>query len=174
MRPLLQNRTPAQLLWMIAALNILVSMSFGMLGLRLWRLPQSQQLPHSLLWVSFGVLILSLIGDLIAEQNLRDGISAERWPDKLLDGPRKLFAGPAFSILNVFLLVASCAYVFFSHPHNVGGAWAFLYPALSLTRVISAMRKRPSSSTDRLLTRIEPPKPLHSEHWKTPPHPFTS
>ena len=171
MRTLLQNQTPLQLLWLIAASNIIVSMSFGILEFRSW---QHHHLSDSLLWISFGMLILGVVGDLIAEQALRDGISAEYWPGSLLDGPRKLFAGPAFPVLNVLFLVAGCAYIAFSPARSFGGAWAFLFPGMSLPRIIGYMRRKSPPSTDRLFLQREPPKPLHSEHWKTPPRPFAS
>jgi hypothetical protein len=171
MRTLLQNRTPVQLLWIIAASNVLVAMSLGILGLRSSHLRVSQ-LPHSLIWASLSTFLFGLLWGAVTEQTLRDGITAERWPDSLLGGPRKLIAHPAFTVLNVLFFIAGCGYTAFSHAHNFGGTWAFLYPAMSLTRVINYLRNKPPSSSNDSLGQLNSLKPLQSEHWGDPSRPF--
>jgi len=106
MRPLLQYRTPAQLLWMIGAMNVLVSLGFGVLGVGSRHYPHLH-LPLSVALLSFGAFVLGLIGTLIAESSLKNGIKSERWPDALLDAPRKVVAHPAFSILPSLLIMSS-------------------------------------------------------------------
>ena len=107
MRPLLKYRTPAQLLWMIGAANALVSLSFGVHGVVSRRYPHGQHRPLPTVLFSFGALILGLIGTLIAESSLRNGTKSERWPDALLDAPRKVVAHAAFSILPSLLIMSS-------------------------------------------------------------------
>jgi hypothetical protein len=165
MRPLLQYRTPAQLLWMIGAPNVLVSMSFGLHGLVSRHYPHGQHRPLPTVLFSFGALVLGLIGTLIAESSLRNGIKSERWPDALLDVPRKVVAHPAFSVLPYLLIIASFVDIIYSYSRsgNFSGAWVFLYPAMSLTRVSSALHPRQTNADHR--SRMDPPKPLQSEHW---------
>jgi hypothetical protein len=172
MRPLLKHRTPAQLLWMIGATNVLVSLSFGVLGVGSRHYPHAQRRPLQVALFSFGALVLGLIGTLIAGSNLRNSIESERWPDALLDAPRKVVAYPAFFILPYLLIIASFVDIIFSRSGNLSGAWMFLYPAMSLTRVISALRPRRTNADDR--SRIDPSKPLQSEHWGSPPRPFSN
>jgi hypothetical protein len=171
MRPLLQYRTPAQLLWMIGATNVLVSLSFGVLGVGSRHCPH-RHLPFPVALFSFGALVLGLIETLIAESKLRNGIKSERWPDALLDVLRKVAAYPAFFILPYLLIIASFVDIIFSRSGNLSGAWMFLYPAMSLTRVISALRPRQTDADHR--SRMDPPKPLQSEHWGSPPRPFSN
>ena len=129
-------------------------------------------LPLPLALFSFGALVLGLIGTLIAESKLRNGIESERWPDALLDAPRKVAAHPAFFILPYLLIVASFVDIIFSRGGNLSGTWMFLYPAMSLTRVISVLRPRQTDADPR--SRMDPPKPLQSEHWGSPPRPFSN
>ena len=171
MRPLLQYRTPAQLLWMIGAMNVLVSLGFGVLGVGSRHYPH-RHLPLSVALLSFGAFVLGLIGTLIAESSLKNGIKSERWPDALLDAPRKVVAHAAFSILPSLLIMSSFVDIIFSRSVNLGGAWMFLYPAMSLTRVISALRPRQTNADHR--SPMDPPKPLQSEHWGSPPRPFSN
>jgi hypothetical protein len=171
MRPLLQYRTPAQLLWMIGAANVLVSMSFGLLGGVSRHYPH-RFLPLPLALFSFGAVAFGLIGTLIAESNLRNGIRSERWPDALLDAPRKVVSYPAFFILPYLLIIASFVVIIFSRGGNFSGTWMFLYPALSLTRVISALRPLQTNADHH--NRMDPPKPLQSDHWGSTPRSFSN
>ncbi len=172
MRPLLQYRTPAQLLWMIGAANVLVSMSFALLGVVSRHYPHRQHRPLPTVLFSFGALVLGLIGTLIAESKLRNGIRSERWSDAVLDAPRKVVAHPAFFILPYLLIIASFVDIIFSRSGNLSGAWMFLYPAMSLTRVTSALRPRQTDADPR--NRMDSSKPLRSEHWGSPPRPFST
>jgi hypothetical protein len=171
MRPLLQYRTPAQLLWIIGAMNVLVSLSFGLLGVGSCHYPH-RHLPFPLALFSFGALVLGLIGTLIAESNLKNGIRSERWPDAQLDALRKVVAHPAFFMLPFLLIIASFVYIISSRSGPLSGGWMFLYPAMSLTRVISALRPRQADADHR--SRMDPPKPLRSEHWGSPRQPFSN
>jgi hypothetical protein len=106
------------------------------------------------------------------EQALQNGISSERWPDKLLEAPRKLVISPASSVLCGLLFLGLLAYVVFSPAHQLGGTWMFLGPLMSLTRVVNYLR--PKRAFDRLFQPREQPKPLQSENWGAPPRPFSS
>jgi len=94
---------------------------------------------------------------------LEDGIDSERWPDALLDVPRKVVAHPAFLVLPYLLIIASFVDIIYSRSGNFSGAWVFLYPAMSLTRVSSALHPTRANADHR--SRVDPPKPLQSEHW---------
>jgi hypothetical protein len=161
----LERRTPAQLLWIIGASSVLVSISFVVLA---WY--HSKGLLPTL-WCSLAALALGLVICLIAERALQNGINSERWPDSLLNAPRKLTARPAFSVLSGLLLVGALAYVVFAGVRHIGGIWMILWPLMSLTRVRNYLRPKPKS--DRLLRPIERPKPLQSENWGAPPRPFS-
>lgn len=163
----LQNRTPVQLLWLIAAWSTLTTASYGALAFLPWRYPARQ---YPLFWGAFILLIASIAGSLLAEQALQNGISSERWPDRLLDRPRKLFTHPALSVLNALFLAASFAFIIFYRGHRIGGAWIFLWPAMCLGRVSNYLRPKPVSTDNSLLRIVERPKPLQSEHWGTSSH----
>jgi hypothetical protein len=169
MSSLLERRTPAQLLWIIAASNLLVIIGFGVLSLPSWR---HRGLSLSL-WCSVAAIILGLISSLPTERALRDGINSERWADKLLEAPRSLTGSPAFSILCGLLFLSYLAFVIFSAAHNVGGSLMIFWPLMSLIRVGTYLRP-PKPPFDRLLQPIEQPKPLQSENWGTPPRPFAN
>ena len=171
MRPLLKHRTPAQLLWAIVAANGLVSLSFGALSMVSRYYPHRQNRPLSVVLCSFGIFALGLIGTLIAESNLKNGIGSKRWPDSLLAAPRKVVAHPVFSMLPWMLIIASFVYIIVSRS-GLAGSWMFLYPAMSLSRVIRTLHPRDINVDYR--RRMDPPKPLQSEHWGTPPRPFSN
>jgi hypothetical protein len=122
MSSLLQRRTPAQLLWIIGASIALFSIGFAVL---VWC---HAKLLQPTLWCSFATLIFSLVVCGVAEQVLRNGINSDRWPDSLLNAPRKLMAHPAFSVLSGLLLVGALAYVVFavSGARHSGGIWVIL------------------------------------------------
>jgi TRAP-type C4-dicarboxylate transport system permease small subunit len=161
MKPLLQSRTPTQLLWLVAAANALVVIGFGVLRYRSL---------HLLLWCSFAAVVFGLVSSLVVEQTLRNGISSDRWPEKLLEAPGKFIAS-GFPILCGLLILGSLANVVFS-PHQVGGTWMFFAPLLTLTRVATCLRPKPAS--DRLFQPRVQSKPLQSENWGSPPRPFSS
>src|SRR5438270_6215985 len=169
MKPLLEGRTPTQLLWIIAAPNALVSIGFATPFVQSWqhhRVTFSQHFP----W--FAALLVGFIATLFSEVALKEGVASERWPDTLLVNPRKLLEHPAVSVLGWSLIVASLAAIAFSPGHNIGGAWAFLAPSTSLNRVRVSLRPPSDVPTNpRLLPH--PAKPLLSEHWGSPPRPFS-
>jgi hypothetical protein len=158
---LLQNRTPAQLGWIIAASNLLIACSFAMLFVK-W-------LP---LWAglaSFTGIICGFVLELFAEAALRDGIASEEWPDALIATTRRFFTHPALAAAIILLIVASFAVIlFWTGRHLAGAAWIFLAPSMSLTRV-KAIFSRPRRAAS--LGRKDPPKPLQSDHWGIPPQP---
>ena len=170
MGSLLERRTPAQLLWIIAASNALVSISFVELA---WDRSKGPY-PTGWFWLAapLAALALGFVTCLIAEQALQNGINSERWPDSLLNAPRKFTAHPAFSVLSGLLFIGALAYVVFLGVRHSGGVWMILWPLMCLTRVRGYLRPKPKS--DRLLQPRERSKPLQSEHWGTPPSPFTS
>jgi hypothetical protein len=156
MRPLLQNRTPAQLLRIIAASNLLVAAGFGLMAYPPWHLFKVQRsLPLFLLPI--GIFVLGLISDLLTKQTLKDGVATDYWPDRLLAGPRKLIDPPMFYILSgvfggAFLICIAYSYhSHYSNHHPTGAFWAFWYPAMSLIHVRSALRPKPPSSMDNLI-----------------------
>jgi hypothetical protein len=166
MKPLLEGRTPAQLLWIIAASNALVSIGFAIPYVQSWqrhRMPFSQNLP----W--FAVTLVGLSATLLSEAALKEGVASEQWPEALLVTPRKLFEHPAISVLGWSLIVASFAAIAFSR-HGV--AWAFLAPSMSLNRVRVSLRPPGKVATNPRLLPY-PAKPLLSEHWGAPPQPFS-
>ncbi len=165
MSSLLQRRTPAQLLWIVAASNALIAIGFGTLllpGMRHRGL-------HPALWYPFAAVVLGLIAALIAEQALQNGIDSGRWPDSLLAVPRKLVTHPMSTVLVGFLSIGAIAYV---ASRDFGGPWVFLWPLTSLIRVKRYFHPKPKSDT--LLLSLERPKPLQSESWGAPPRPFTN
>jgi hypothetical protein len=169
MKPLQEGRTPTQLLWTIAASNALVSIGFGMPFVQSWqhhRVAFSQNLP----WLA--ALVVGFIATLLSEAALKEGVASEQWPEALLVTPRKLLEHPAISVLGWSLIVASFAAIAFSRGHNIGGAWAFLAPSMSLNRVRASLRP-PGKGPTRPRLLPNPAKPLLSEHWGSPPKPFS-
>jgi hypothetical protein len=169
MKPLLEGRSPAQLLWSIAASNALVSIGFGMPFVQSWqhhRVPFSQNLP----W--FAALLVGFIATLLSEAALKEGVASDQWPEAVLVAPRRLLERPAVPFLGWSLIVASFAAIAFAHGNHIGGAWAFLAPSMSLNRVRASLRPPGNDATNpRLLPN--PAKPLLSEHWGSPPQPFS-
>jgi hypothetical protein len=168
MKPLLKGRTPTQLLWIIAASNALVSIGFGMHFVQSWqrhRVPFSQNFP----W--FSVILFSLIATLLSAAALKKGVDTEQWPEALLVTPGKLLEHSAIPVLGWSLIVASFAAIAFPRGHN-GGAWAFLAPTMSLNRVRVSLRPPGQAPTNARLLPY-PAKPLLSEHWGSPPQPFS-
>lgn len=171
MRPLLKHRTPAQLLWMIGATNVLVSLSFGVLGVGSRHYPHAQHRPLQVALFSFGALVLGLIGTLIAGSNLRTALTRSDGPMhcSTLPGrslPTQLFDPP--------VLAHHCQFC----GHHLFAQREFersLDVSLSgdePTRVISALRPRRTNADGR--SRMDPSKPLQSEHWGSPPRPYST
>src|SRR5882757_7515396 len=168
MKPLLERRTPTQLLWIIAASNALVSIGFGMPFVQSWqhhRVPFSQNFP----W--FAALLVGFIATLLSEAALKEGVASDQWPEALLVTPRKLLEHPALCP-GWSLIVASLGIMAFSRGHHIGGAWAFLAPSMSLNRVRVSLRPPDKGPTNPRLLPY-PAKPLLSEHWGVPPQPFS-
>jgi hypothetical protein len=168
MRPLLQSLTPKQLLSIIAGSNALVIVGFALLAL-----PASHSRSrHLSLWCcSFVALVIGLIGSMVAEQALRNGINSGQWPDSLLAVPKKLAAHPAYYVIQGLLFMGAIAYMVSPGFHG-SGVWCFLGPMMSLTRVQSYLSTRSTSKPSLWL--IEQHKPLQSESWGVPPRPFSS
>jgi hypothetical protein len=172
MNRLLRNRTPAQLGWIIAVANLLVASSFAAFFVDSYRHPTGHRLSALAACTSFALLILGLAVELFAETALKDGIVSEQWPEALVTTTRKIFTHPALSAASLLLIVAGIAVVVFSGRHFVGVVWIFLLPSMSLTRIrgfFSQPRKDAGG-----LGSIDPPKPLQSEQWGTPPQSFTN
>jgi hypothetical protein len=167
MKPLLESLTPTQLLWITAAANTLVVIGFGVLSAPSWHKGL-----HLVRWYPLAALVFGLVGSLVVEQVLRNGISSDRWPEKLLEAPREFVASPGYPVLCGLLILGSLAYMVFSSAHQVSGTWMFLAPLQSLIRVGTYLRPKPAS--DRLFRPIEQLKPLQSENWGSPPRPFSS
>ncbi len=169
MKPLLEGRTATQLLWMIAAANALISIGFGIAFVQSWqphRVPFSQNLP----W--FAALLVGFIATLLSEAALKEGVASERWPETILDTPRKLLEHPAISVLRWSLIVASFATIDFPRGHPIGGSWVFLAASMSLNRVRVSLRPPSKVATNPRLLPY-PAKPLLSERWGAPPQPFS-
>jgi hypothetical protein len=172
MRPLLQSRTPMQLVWISVASNALIALCFGAFFVLSLRLPPDVRIPfsHKLPWLV--LLLLGLVGDILTTSALRRGIATERWPESLLIAPRKLAEHPAFSVLGWALIVASFAVIVFSRGQHIGGSWFFLVPQLGLNRIRMSLRapnKAPATSQ-----LPYPTKPLQSDQWGVPPQPFSN
>jgi len=170
---LLQNRTPAQLAWIIAASNLLVASSFATIFLESYYHPKGH--PH--LWAGlapFALLILGGVMGMFAEVALKDGIASEKWPEALVASTRKIFTHPAIHAAIGMLLTASIAVVVisaFSSGRHATGAWIFLFPAMSLTRV-RAIFTRPHKNSSGLGIQ-DAPRPLRSDHWGASPQRFS-
>src|SRR5215472_549031 len=83
--------------------------------------------PHPPFWYAFIPSILGRAGVLLAEQQLKDGITSERWPAALLERSRKLLDHSIVSALSVLLLVAGVAWIVLSSARDLGGEWFFLF-----------------------------------------------
>jgi hypothetical protein len=172
MSGLLQNRTPAQLAWIIAASNLLVASSFAAFFVESYHHPNSHRLPLWAAFISFALLIFGLVLGLFTETALKDGIASEQWPEALLVTTRKIFTHPALSAAIFTLFAAFVAVIAFSGSRHVAGAWIFLLPSMSLTRM-RAMFNPPRKDAGGL-GLIDPPKPPQSDHWGAPPSSFTN
>ncbi len=171
MRPWLQTRTPAQLLWLAIALNILVSAGF--LGLGLLHRHNGPQLTFNLLLGStFAIIVIGTLASLFIEQEMKNGIAAERWPDYTIERLRKFLAHPAFTVLRLVLFVAAILCIVVTFPRNSIWFWAIFWPELSISRIRGLAHPERPGTSNRLFSPDEPPKPLHSDHWGDPPGTF--
>lgn len=160
-----------QLLWLIAAINALVPIGFGILAIP-WHIGSVRQTPHSLLWSGFSMIVIGVIASLFAEQELKNGIAANRWPDDAIEYLKELLAHPAFTALMLAAFVASIVCLVHSFTRISDWYWAFFWPCLSISRVRMMARPERPNQSDRMFTPGEPPKPLHSDHWGNPPTTF--
>jgi hypothetical protein len=167
---LLQNRTPAQLAWILAASNLVVASSFGTFFVESYRHSSSHRLSPLEASVSFALLILGMIMGLFAETALKDGIASEEWPEALVAGTRKFFTHSALAAAFLLLAVGAFA-VFVLSSRHFSGAWIFIYPLMTLSR-IRGFFSRPPNSAGGPGTQ-DPPKPLRSDHWGIPPQRFS-
>jgi hypothetical protein len=173
MRPLLEDRTPKQLLWTIAVSNALTSLGFAMAWLLSPRNHVAFLQNHSSSrWICLPIMGIGLIATLFAEQSLKNGVASEQWPEALLVTPRKLFENQATSALGWSLIAASFLAIVFTRSSNIAGAWVFITPALSLARVRSSLRLRNNPPVDP--HPLYPLKPLQSKQWGTPPRPLSN
>src|SRR5271163_4401311 len=107
MSRLLQNRTPAQLAWIMAASNLLSSSGFAVLFVDTYRHPHGHRLSPFVASTSISLFILGLVLGLVAETALKDGIASELWPEALLATTRKILTSSALSATALLLIVAS-------------------------------------------------------------------
>jgi hypothetical protein len=170
MSSLLERRTPAQLLWIIAVANALIVSGIAGILVMSWQLPEGLRLPWTAKLPWLALLSPGFIAGILAEVALQRGVAHKQWPEALLATPRKLLEHPAVSVLGWSLIVASFAAIVFSRGHHVSGAWSFLIPQLSIARVQFSLRS-PANADDSSL--IYPAKPLQSENWGAPPRPFS-
>ncbi len=171
MKPL-QSRTPAQLVWICVASNALIALCFGAAFLLSLRLPPDVRIPLSQKIPWFAFFLLGIIGDVLAASTLRRGVATERWPESLLIAPRKLLNRPGFSVLNWTLIVAVIAVSGFSTRQNLAGYWFLFAPLMGLSSMRLSLREQKEVPAPSHLPY--PESPLQSEHWGTPPQPFSS
>jgi hypothetical protein len=167
---LLQNRTPAQLAWILAASNLLVSSCFATFFIDSYRHPNSHRVPLWAVGISFSLLILGVFMGIFAETALKDGITSEQWPEAVVASTRRFFTQPGLSGAIFALMAASVAVLVISVVSSkrlYTGAWIFLFPAMSLTRFKTIFSR--SRKSDNGPGTQDPPKPLQSEHWGIPP-----
>ncbi len=173
MSSLLDRRTPAQLLWILGSFHALVMVGFGVLSVHSWRFPNGPYLSHGYLFLCFVVSMTGFIGVLIVMSSLKRGVKAERWPDGMLESPRKLLSSSAFSVLSRLLfaggLVSMILWLRSVHGDN---GWLFLWPLTNLKDVQRCLRPK-SDPFDHSL-RIERGKALRSEHWGETPESFSN
>ena len=167
MKPLLQSRTPMQLVWLGVASNALIVLCAGVFFVVSSRLPQGARIPfqQKLPWLA--LIAFGLVGSVLAETSLRKGIATNRWSNTLLVAPGNLVARPVFSVLCWSLIVAPFALVIFSRGQHFGGTVFLLAPQMGLTRLRLLLQPPADAAANSGLSH--PAKPLQSEHWGTPP-----
>lgn len=167
MKPLLQRRTPLQLVWLSVASNALIALGFGALFVLSLRLPSDMRIPFTQKLPWLALLLFGLVGDVLAILALRKGGATKRWPETLLVAPRKLLEQPVFSVLGWSLIAASFAVIVFSRGQHLAGSYFFLAPQMGLMHARSALRPPNPAAVNPGLPY--PAQPLQSEHWGTPP-----
>jgi hypothetical protein len=169
MKPLLEGRTPKQLLWIMAVSSGLICVGFGIAFVQSWQ-AHHVSFPQKLPWIA--ALLVGFIATMWSASALKDGIASELWPETVLDAPRKVLKHPAILVLIWSLIVASFVTIDFPRGHPIGGSWVFQALALSLIHARGSLRPPVTVPTNpRLLSY--PIKPLLSEHWGAPPQPFS-
>jgi hypothetical protein len=169
MKPLLEGRTPKQLVRIMAASSALIAIGFGIAFVQLWqahRMSFFQKLP----WIA--ALLVGFITTLLSGAALKDGVASELWPEAVLDAPRKVLEHPATSVLIWSLFVAYCATIDFPPGHPIGGSWVFFAASTSLIHARISLRPPGKVPTYPRLSSYSI-KPLLSEHWGAPPQPFS-
>jgi hypothetical protein len=169
---ILQSRTPAQLLWIVAVANVLMISSFAIPLIQSWRLPEEHSLSLAAKLTFLTIYGTWLIGGLLAGSVLRKGITRNQWPEALLATPRKLLEHPAISALCWALIVAAFAAMVFSRGSHLSGFWPVLIVQTSITNTRLALRKQ--AKADESGGLLHPARPLQSENWGTPPRPFST
>lgn len=164
MKPWLQARTPAQILWLTAAVNALVVIGLGVMAVARHH--------HSLILFAAGLATIGILAGLLIERKVKNGIAAGRWPDSTMERMRDFFAHPAFPLLYWALFAAAIMASYLSSPLNPAWLMMVVWPSISLGRINTLLRQKTQPASSRLLTLDEPPKPLHSDHWGNPPSTF--
>jgi hypothetical protein len=170
MKPLLEGRTPKQLIRIMAASSALIAAGFGIAFVQSWqahRVTFTQKLP----WIA--ALLVGFIATMWSAAALKDGVASELWPETVLDSPRKVLEHPAILVLIWSLIVASFVTIDFPRGHPIGGSWVFQALALSLIHARGSLHPPGKVPTYPRLLLPYPTKPLLSEHWGSPPQPFS-
>ncbi len=144
-----KDRTPTQLLWMVAGANLFVAAGFGLTAYPWWHWFDVKKPAFATMMCIFGMMFVGIFVDMCAKNTLRLGIAENRWPDRLLEGTRELVNRRIFSLISgVFLAgaILSMVYFFYSHAGYIGGGFVFLYPAMSLNQLRSTVNPKQSSS----------------------------
>ena len=164
MKRLFHERSPSQILWMIAASNVLIAVGFAVPTAMAWHLSSNQRLPFSLKLPWLIVILVGIVGSLLGEVTFSKGVKTDRWPEESLVQPRTVLKHPAMSTLQWALLIAGLLTAIFSRTHTFGLYWIFWATCQSLARVRMNLDRRvePSSSSGNALF---PAKPLRSNQW---------
>jgi hypothetical protein len=170
MKPLLEGRTPKQLLWIMAASSALIAVGFGIAFVQSWQ-PHHVSFPQKLPWIA--ALLVGFIATMWSTAALKDGVASELWPETVLDVPRKVLKHPAILALIWSLIVASFVTIDFPRGHPIGGSWVFQALGLSLIHARGSLHPPGKVPTYPRLLLPYPTKPLLSEHWGAPPQPFS-
>jgi ABC-type spermidine/putrescine transport system permease subunit I len=120
---------------------------------------------HKIAW--FVVFLVGVISNFVVESVLKTGIVSERWPESLLDAPRKLVRHPAVTVLGRSLIVAAFASIIFTRSGVLAAMWISMGSLISGTRIRHILRPPTMVDTSRLVPASQP---LQSDHWGVPPH----
>jgi hypothetical protein len=169
---LLRTRPPMQLLWITWISSVIVALSAAAMIALSWRLPAAQRLPTLIkcLWVA--IILLCYIASTLAESALRKGVAANQWAEELLVRQRGMADGSLISALGWFSIVAAFVVIVLDHRWSVSAVPLLFAPQMSLSQVRLILR--PQNTEADIRGTIYPAKPLHSEHWGEPPHPFSN